>query len=61
MILGIHIYQMIPWAISNIFPHGKQNSGSDQAVFNNEWVKVRPREFENVSHNGSAPTSEIVS
>ena len=60
-LLVINIKNKLPGVVSNISPHSKQNSGSDQAVFDNEWIKVRPREFENVSHNGSAPTSEIIS
>ena len=51
----------LPGIISNIPPHGKKNRGSDQAVFDNKWVKVRPREFKYISHDGSASAREVVS
>ena len=50
----------IPWVVSDIFPHSKHYSGSDQAVLNNKWIKVRPREFENISHDGSASASKVI-
>ena len=48
------------WIISNISPHDIQDRGSDQAVFDNKWVKVRPGELEYVSHDGSASTGKVV-
>ena len=52
--------RIIPWVVSDIFPHSKHYSGSDQAVLNNKWIKVRPREFENISHDGSASASKVI-
>ena len=51
----------LPGIISDIPPHGIKNRGSDQAVFDNKWVKVRPREFKYISHDGSASAREVVS
>lgn len=45
-----------PWIAANMLPHNVNDSGSDQRVFDDEWIKVRGRVGNNGTHDWVAGT-----